>query len=100
MRPRFPVRLRRHIGAVAADRGQLAPVAEEYGCHIASVVRWAAEFRASMGRDLPLAHPGSAGYPQALRDIAVAEVDAGDTLKAVAARHGISASTLSAWVRS
>ena len=97
-RAKFPVELRQQIGAAAADAGQLEKVAEEYGCHVASVVRWAAQFRSSTDGNFPLAHPGAAGHPQALRDIAVGEVAAGETRQAVASRHGISASTLSAWV--
>lgn len=98
MRAKFPVELRQQVGAAAARGGQLQQVADEYGCHVASVVRWAAEFRSSTDGDFPLAHPGAAGHPKALRDIAVGEVAAGKTRQAVAARHGISASTLSAWV--
>lgn len=100
MRAKFPVELRRKIGAAAAQGGQLRQVAEEYGCHVASVVRWAADFRSSADGDFPLAHPGAAGHPQALRDIATREVEAGETRQTVAARHGISASTLSAWINS
>lgn len=97
-RAKFPVELRKQIGATAAESGQLKKVAEEYGCHVASVVRWAADFRSTTDEDFPLAHPGAAGHPQVLRDIAVGEVAAGETRLSVAARHGISASTLSAWV--
>lgn len=98
MRAKFPVELRRQIGAAAARSGQLRQVAKEYGCHVASVVRWAAEFRSSTDGDFPLSHPGAAGHPHVLRDIAVGEVAAGETRQVVAERHGISASTLSAWV--
>ena len=99
MRAKFPREVRLKIGRAAIAGVKIEDLAAEHGCHPASVVMWAAAARQLSPEPQPLPHPGSAGHPDVLRRVVVAEYAAGATAEKVGRRHGVSAATVGAWSR-